>query len=100
MGINQKETEVKYLEGEKMALENLCLTGEQGIVKGEPKVRNQNEPRSWRARRMFHPCSSEGIRLKHLEPLGPCVELKLLPPTEPVLLFDSIFLLMYALTCI
>lgn len=37
MGINQKETEVKYQEREKMALENLCLSGEPGIVKGEPK---------------------------------------------------------------
>lgn len=47
MGINQKETEVKYQEGEKM--ESLRLTGEPGIVKEEPNVGNQNKHRNWRA---------------------------------------------------
>lgn len=108
VGINQKETEVKYQEGEKIALENLCLTGEPGIVKGEPKVGNQNEPRTWRARKTFPPCSSErwthkGSELNtwnHWDCLWKWSCCLVMTPTEPVLLFDSIFILMYALTCI
>lgn len=108
VGINQKETEVKCQEGDKVALENLCLTGEPGIMKREAKVGNQNECRNRRARKMFPPCSSErwthkGSQLNtwnHWDNLWNWSCWLVMTPTEPVLFFDFIFLLMHALTCI
>lgn len=50
--------------------------------KEEPKSGNQNEPKNWRTRKVF-PLSGErntkGITVKHRDPLGPSVEVKLLP---------------------
>lgn len=65
-----------------MALANIHFTGEPGSMKRNPKLGNQNEPKNWRARKVF-PLSrkrnTQGIRINHTDPLGSSVEVKLLP---------------------
>lgn len=81
-----------------MASENVRLTGEPRIVKGEQKPGNQNEPKNCRDRKVFplsREMNTEGIRIKHMDPLGPSVEARLLPGNDSNKSSSFVFLVVF-----